>query len=712
VALGLLAGCGGAPSTTKSGAAVKSRGEDPLEAARDVLRKATDAGTIRDALHLLNAHVSREPEAAARLQKIKEERDRALPPDQLGKQYCLDGDELAEVTATSFRPLDAYYLAQAFELRDAARALQVQELPRLQQAEQAFAWVMRQVILTGRGDDLVPPTFVLNNGQGTAPERALVFLGLLHQLGLDGCLVAVPGPAPDQPRFWATGVLIEEKGRGEIYLFDTRLGLPLPGPGGKGIATLAQLRKDPQLLGPLTADKALPYDVTPEEALTAQVYLAPQLSALAPRMKYLEDLLSAFDRINLAVDPAGLLKRFGAATGSEVRVWNQLAAVGKAPPVSPVRALRLFVPPEEGGLDRTGKVQRAMLEAIPWAEVARVLRDVDPAGDLPAPASEQLRRFAAELYKKYALDPHDYLVRGRLDETTRRLVQGLSVVDETRMPEPEFQKAVTEWRERVKQTYLALINHEPGAQRAVDALWYGDQHLHALLAPTSDEGDLRKLPKKILTFITVRAVAAPMRNEASYLLALCWQEKAERFQVQRERHRQGGKDDERAAKRAADAWLNVQDWWQKYADRYPFSLPTLHQQVSAGGDFWRANDFSHAVQFWERAFRDLRAACHGRLLQADGLRKAGKSDAADALLKSLAAELGTLQEDADVKKTFTALVTQADRLRRAAVQTGGPVALLEDVHQRLRGLERDLGPDGSFASARAAALYRLKRSEK
>src|SRR5262249_141879 len=163
--------------------------------------------------------------------------------------------------------------------------------PKLMQAELAFQWVMRQVTLQQRGDELLSPHLVLHGGQGTAHERALVFLALLHQLNLDGCMIAVPGDAPDQLRFCLPAVLMADADASAFSLSEPRLGLPLPGPGGKGVATLAQLREQPELLGPLTADKDAPYDVTPEQARRAEVYLVCPLSALAPRMKFLEDLL-------------------------------------------------------------------------------------------------------------------------------------------------------------------------------------------------------------------------------------------------------------------------------------------------------------------------------------------------------------------------------------------------------------------------------------
>jgi len=695
-ALCLVLGCGGATPTTRPVAGGKSGSEDPLESARETFRKANDAPTFREALHLVNAHLSRDAEASARLQKIKEEQDRALPPQRLREVFGLEPDELEYLELTTFQPLDAHYLVQACELRDAARALPVQQLPRLQQAELAFAWVMRQVMLRESNDDLVPPHYVLLSGQGTARERALVFLGLLQQLNLDGCLIAVPGDAPNRPRFWAAGVLIEDKGKGDIYLFDTRLGLPLPGPGGKGIATLAQVKAQPELLRQLTVDKESPYDITPEQARGAEVYPACPLSALAPRMKLLADLLSTFDRVQLAIDPASLLDRLETAAKSKVRSLNQ--------PTTPARALGRFMPAEEGGVDKTAKAQRYVQQTLPSAAVVRSLRDLRLLEELPAPAAQQLLHFADVLYGKYVVIPHDYLVRGRLDETTRRLVQTLTILrefDDALLPDAEFVRDVAQWRERAKKAYVDVIRQVPDAQRAMEALWYEDQHLQMLLAPTADERERQKTPKKTLTFIVVRSVADPLRNDASYLLALCWQEKAERLETQRLRHARQGKDDERA-----NAWLNAQDWCRKYAGQYPFSTASINGRLGRLNDFRNPMELIQAVPAWERLFRELRAGFHARLLQARGLEASGKTGAR-ALLQSLAADLSALRKDAELTQALGVAMSRAEGLKNAVVRQGGPEALLGDLHSRLADLERDLGPGGSFGWMRATALYRL-----
>ena len=60
---------------------------------------------------------------------------------------------------------------------------------------------------------------------------------------------------PRRPRPWLPAALIDD----QLYLFDTGLGLPIRGPSGAGIATLAQVRQDPGILRSLDVGPELPY---------------------------------------------------------------------------------------------------------------------------------------------------------------------------------------------------------------------------------------------------------------------------------------------------------------------------------------------------------------------------------------------------------------------------------------------------------------------
>ncbi len=223
--------------------------EDNLATARQTLVRQNDLTTCRGALSQINTELNEKPERRPPALTDQEK-------DWLREQAGLDAGELTEIDSGNYTQLDGQHLDRCFLLRDVARGLEVKGVrgangatvreagPDL--AARAFAWVVREVRLREHEGEPVPPAFVLRRGWGNALERALVFLALLEQFGdpsapqpeLLGCLLYLPKEGGGE-RFWACGVVSgDEK---ELYLFDPRLGLPIPPPlpppvpgGGKG----------------------------------------------------------------------------------------------------------------------------------------------------------------------------------------------------------------------------------------------------------------------------------------------------------------------------------------------------------------------------------------------------------------------------------------------------------------------------------------------
>src|SRR5581483_11520074 len=202
--------------------------------------------------------------------------------------------------------------------------------------------------------------------------------------GIEGCLLRIP--LEKDPALIVRvlpGVLVDK----EIYLFDSRLGLPVPGPGGKGTVTLTQLRQDPVLLSQFTVDGQHPYDITPEQVKQAEVLWYCSLSALAPRMKLLETLLPEKNKVRLATDHVARLERVRAATlasGTPVRTCD---AAGRALPLA--RLLRYFLPASDGGVDPVQSYPVHMLDGF-----APPPKEGEPIPVLP---STQLNLFHLEL---------------------------------------------------------------------------------------------------------------------------------------------------------------------------------------------------------------------------------------------------------------------------------------------------------------------------
>jgi hypothetical protein len=560
------------------------RDEVSSDTIRDNLRRAIDLDDYRSLVQLLNTYVE---QGGAKCQRTLASADR----DLLGRQFHLEPDELAEIDRPNFTTLDAHHLEFSFLLRDALRSLHTERLSPLDQATASFAWVMRQIRQVDRTGDSVPPEFVLRRGSGTAQERALVFLALLEQLGIDSCMVAIPGGARGDAglRYWVAGALIGKS----IYLFDTRLGLPLPGSKGQGVATLAQVRQDPSVLQQLMVDPKLPYDVTTEQARQTELQIACSLSALAPRLRLLEEALSGSDTMHLSVDARGLWQRFEAAckepglSGTRLRVWNL-----PGDPNTPIRVLRGFLPPQEGGTDKTQREELSKRELVPWSAYPRPLLQIrGPVGDATAglfrmpfisfsldtklsnqllqlwmPALAQassggngggagMSRRPSDVLVRERM-PRDLVLRGRLEEATPLLVAMRAELQHQKTlvnQVADLQPQLEEWCERAKVVSQTRLVVQERARRAKNP-----EEAASEMAAADEQ--LNQLNKSFPVSVVIQAAAAePMSDAVTYLLALCKHEQAERVQTRVAA----------SAKGAENAWRSAVDWWSNYLSDFP-----------------------------------------------------------------------------------------------------------------------------------------------
>ncbi len=152
-------------------------------------------------------------------------------------------------------------MQEAVWLRDISRRAQGESFNDVARATAIFDWVVRNIQLDADSAAMpYRPWESLVYGHGTAEQRAWVFALMARQMGLDVVVLEVPADAGSaaatgKSKFWLPALLSD----GKLYLYDTRLGLPIPGKDGKGVATLAELQADPTLLRELdVADSAYP----------------------------------------------------------------------------------------------------------------------------------------------------------------------------------------------------------------------------------------------------------------------------------------------------------------------------------------------------------------------------------------------------------------------------------------------------------------------
>lgn len=698
-------GCGGGTaSKTTDKPGPKPIQEDSLDAAADLLRKGADLARCQEAIRLLNTHLQQNSAARSKLLEGCE------APAWLETTLGLTREEIDFVGSTSFLPLDAHHLDLCFVLRDAAEALQLAGLSPLRQAELALDWVTRQAVLDTSNLFMTPSGFVLRRGHGSPEERAILFLALLHQLDLPGCMIGFPGDKEGETKYWCPGVVLEgkEKGKYEIYLFDTRLGQPLPGPGGKGVVTLAEVKAQPDLLRPLSLDERSKYDVGPEQVKKVQVYLVASLASVAPRLRWLEDVLNQRDHIRLALHPVPLMQLLEKAGGGQVQVWNKPGDT-KAPALNhPLRCLRWFLPQEEGGLDRTGLQQEWQRRLEPWPVFLQNYRDQGVYDRLPPLGRDRLRVLTRELFKQYVLTPQEMYSRGQLDEMTRPLVRlrnELRHIDGNRGREVLAEER-RQWVERVNQIALALVRKEPGASEAFAGIWHEDQFLVNLILGHEVERtqEQRRTP---LSQIILTASAEVLSAEIEYLLALCWTEKAQRLEARAERLTLERKQQplnpelESVRREARLAWVNALDWARQASERRPLSPGGLANRLQTLRFLWQAAplDVEQALGLWEVLLHDIHRGGQIRLIHADGLLRSGERDQARLHFQRLAEELTTLLDYKEIRDLVKVSLERVAEL---------PPPLNEAIRLRVLHATQPLEPGGSLPWLLHTARYRAR----
>ena len=392
---------------------------------------------------------------------------------------------------------------------------------------------------------------------------------------------------PDEPaRLWACGVVIGDGP--DVYLFDPRLGLPLPGENGKGVATLSAVCQKPALLEQLNGGADAKYDVNAEQARTAELHLVCSLSEMAPRMKHLEEKVLPPLRIHLARDPEADLKRLeDVARKTEgakpaVKVWPEGATL-----------LRRFLPPDEGGVDPvqpfllarlTGytnpndptrvqmqRLQLFQLQLAPWDVMPPLFRNLN-LFPYNVGLGRRVRDGFAAPFLHLVNDPQgprDRMLRGDFDKAAGDLVSVAARMQEyLSRRRSRHERRIGEKsgrlggkrRPRLRGPAAAQDNGTPAelaaANKAVEAVW----------SPETAE------PVRTLL---EGALAGPGLADVTYLLGLCKHEKAEQEQTRLERLllRPGAKPDQPDVKEAREdartAWMDALGWWKKYGDDHP-----------------------------------------------------------------------------------------------------------------------------------------------
>jgi hypothetical protein len=216
----------------------------------------------------------------------------------------------------------------------------------LTRVRRVFDWMVQQIQLVPSGS-LAPrkapqakarPYDVLLRGMATEEddwaERSWLFMALCRQLGVDVGLLSYPARLPafmlrqDESGSkshvsWICAALID----GNPYLFDTRIGMPIPGPGGRGVATLQDAATDRSILASLELPGGVSYRTSRSDLANAKfrISLDSTLGYLSPRMRELQKDLAGRQRMVLFRDPSEVAEAFQQALGPRygtAELWN------------------------------------------------------------------------------------------------------------------------------------------------------------------------------------------------------------------------------------------------------------------------------------------------------------------------------------------------------------------------------------------------------
>ncbi len=208
----------------------------------------------------------------------------------------------------------------------------------LTRVRRVFDWMVRQIQLVPAGTLGTPqlgqaysrPYDVLVRGMATVEvgvwaERSWLFLSLCRQLGLDGALIYHTPPDAKGPVVWCTAILIDEKVGDSVvtlpYLFDCRIGLPVPDAKGNGVATLNDAMTDPAILARLDLPGQSPYGVDRAALVASTTKIGVLLDSspryFAPRMKLLQRSLTGKNLTVLYRSPAEQRDHWVKALGTD-----------------------------------------------------------------------------------------------------------------------------------------------------------------------------------------------------------------------------------------------------------------------------------------------------------------------------------------------------------------------------------------------------------
>jgi hypothetical protein len=295
------------------------------------------------------------------------------------------------IDAESFTfPDDVVWLRDQRWLADIAKAARGDAVTDVDVATNLFRWTVRSLAPVADPPMVATPESdakrwwlpgeILLAGRASPAQRAWVFLELVRHAGLQGAIVATADPS-GTPRPWLPAVVCD----GEAYLYEPTYGFPVPGPGGRGVATARQAAADPTILAALSLrERPYPVQATDVTGLSVLVVADPwslsrRVAVLAPVVRGLRDLRLSVDAARTGAAVAAALPAAGAA---DVRLWAfpwTTLAQRRADPRRLAESLRRDLSPLAAGVPGRPTADRGLARPLFAARVREFRGDLEGA---------------------------------------------------------------------------------------------------------------------------------------------------------------------------------------------------------------------------------------------------------------------------------------------------------------------------------------------
>lgn len=356
-----------------------------------------------------------------------------------------------------------------------------------------FEFIVRNLPLIARHPNDLPLTQheIWTMGRATVKDRAWAFASILRQLGIDSVLL-FPVNDNSQSDGFLTAVLLGD----DVYLFDPRLGLAVPGPERGRPATLEEVMADSTLLSQLAVDDEHPHPLAGGALNQPQVKLVGNLSFWAPRMQELE-VAFVGDRHVRLYDPLedvegrpGYVNRVAAVGGEH---WN-------------AQSLSQWDYPES---QLSGREELSVSQA----DALRTLKDSWKASwqgtfDLPS----QSDSFSASTRSQYAARTKQLV--GEFADAKKRFVQ----IGTTNRQFERLQQGIAEPALFPQDSGQEKFNEDVNAEQQRDAQTVADYTYYLKLAPEGKKQVARELMELHRDNIRQHRIAA---RDADYWIGVC-----------------------------------------------------------------------------------------------------------------------------------------------------------------------------------------------